>query len=213
MDFNGISSNYSSYAASAATTKATAKASDNSSDSTKKTSGYSEEAAVYESSSSKNSTSAVSSKSSDRAAIVAQLKADTQTRMEQMQSLVTQMFQKQGITIGNADDMWKTLASGNFTADADTIAQAKADIAEDGYWGVSQTSDRIYDFALALSGGDEEKMKTMVEAVEKGFKEATKSWGKDLPEISSNTYDAVMKKFDSWFESQGSDTRTSDILS
>lgn len=213
MDFNGISSNYSSYATSAATTKAAAKASDNSSDSTKKTSAYSEEAAVYESSSSKNSTSAVSSKSSDRAAIVAQLKADTQTRMEQMQSLVTQMFQKQGITIGNADDMWKTLASGNFTADADTIAQAKADIAEDGYWGVIQTSDRIYDFALALSGGDEEKMKTMVEAVEKGFKEATKSWGKELPEISSNTYDAVMKKFDSWFESQGSDTKTSDILS
>ncbi len=39
----------------------------------------------------------------------------------------------------------------------------------------------------------------MKEAVEKGFKEATKSWGKDLPDISSRTYDAVMKKFDDFF--------------
>ena len=95
--------------------------------------------------------------------------------------------------------MWKKLANGELTADADTIAQAKEDISDNGYWGVSQTSDRIYDFAMALSGGDEEKMQKMKEAVEKGFKEATKSWGKDLPDISSRTYDAVMKKFDDFF--------------
>lgn len=90
--------------------------------------------------------------------------------MAQMQSLVTKMFAKQGITIGTADDMWKALANGNFTADADTIAQAKEDISEDGYWGVNQTSDRLLDFAVALSGGDEENMKKMVSAVEKGLK-------------------------------------------
>jgi hypothetical protein len=66
--------------------------------------------------------------------------------------------------------MWKALASGNFTADADTIAKAKEDISEDGYWGVKQTSERIFDFAQALAGDDEEKMKTMKEAVEKGLK-------------------------------------------
>ena len=60
--------------------------------------------------------------------------------------------------------MWKVLASGNFTADADTIAQAKEDISEDGYWGVNQTSDRIFSFALALSNGDEKQMEKMVKA-------------------------------------------------
>ena len=55
--------------------------------------------------------------------------------MQQLQSLVSKMFEKQGITIGTADDMWKALASGNFTADADTIAKAKEDISEDGYLG------------------------------------------------------------------------------
>ncbi|MFQ7394956.1 MAG: hypothetical protein ACLRMX_07455 [Lachnospira eligens] len=34
--------------------------------------------------------------------------------------------------------MWKALAGGNFTADADTIAQAKEDISENGYWGVNR---------------------------------------------------------------------------
>ena len=60
--------------------------------------------------------------------------------MQQLQSLVSKMFEKQGITIGTADDMWKVLASGNFTADDDTIAKAKEDISEDGYWGVKETS-------------------------------------------------------------------------
>lgn len=152
-----------------------------------------EKAAVYE----KSSNTTATKKSN--AALVAKMKADSQSRLNQMQSLVETMFKKQGIAIGTADDMWKRLASGNFTADADTIAQAKADIADDGYWGVSQTSDRIFDFAMALSGGDEEKMEKMKAAVEKGFKLATGSWGRDLPDISNQTYDAVMKKFDDFF--------------
>lgn len=133
-------------------------------------------------------------------AVVAKMKADSQSRLAQMQSLVSQMFSKQGIKIGTADDMWKALAGGNFSADPETIAQAKADIAEDGYWGVTQTSDRIFDFAMALSGGDKETMEKMQEAVKKGFQEATGSWGRELPSICSDTYDAVMNKFEEFYK-------------
>ena len=152
-------------------------------------------AAVYEATNKKLS-------ESDRAALVQKLKADTQNRISQMQELVTKMFSKQGVTIGTADDMWKALASGNFTADPETIKQAREDISEDGYWGVKQTSERIFDFAKALSGGDEEKMRKMQEAFEKGFKEATKAWGKSLPDISSQTYDAVNKKFEEFYNQE-----------
>jgi len=152
-------------------------------------------AAVYESSSESSSYYVKNS------AFIEQLKADSDNRVAQMQSLVQKMFENQGIKIGSTDDMWKTLASGNFSADADTITQAKKDISESGYWGVSQTSDRIFTFATSLAGGDESKMQKMKEAVEKGFKEATKAWGKDLPGISTDTYDSVMKKFDDWFAS------------
>ena len=58
----------------------------------------------------------------------------------------------------------------------------------------------------SLAGDDEEKMKTMKEAVEKGFKEATKSWGRTLPDISQDTYSAVMDKFDKYFASKNTDS-------
>jgi len=135
----------------------------------------------------------------EREALVSKLEADSKERVSQMQSLVAKMFEKQGVTFAKADDMWKMLASGDFEADAETIAKAKEDISEDGYWGVSQTSDRIFDFAKALSGGDMEKMKEMQEAVAKGFSEATKTWGKDLPDISKQTLEAVNKKFEEFY--------------
>lgn len=165
-----------------------------------KVSSDTDKAAVYEASSKKAADGTSVKTKGANAKLVAQMKADSNARIAQMQSLVEKMFSKQGITIGKADDMWKQLASGNFTADPETIAQAKEDISEDGYWGVKQTSDRIFDFAVALSGGDKEKMEQMKEAVEKGFKEATKTWGKELPSISNDTLKAVNDKFDKWFE-------------
>ena len=142
------------------------------------------------------------------AALISQLKADSESRISQMRSLVEKMFSKQGITIGKADDMWKVLAGGNFTADASTIAQAKEDIGEDGYWGVKQTSERIFSFAKALSGGDAATMEKMRKAFEKGFGQATKSWGKSLPSISHQTYDAVEKMFDDYAKDAAKKTNT-----
>ena len=104
----------------------------------------------------------------------------------------------QGNAIGTADDMWSFLRKGEFTVDAATKAQAQADIAEDGYWGVTATSDRILDFAKALTGGDPDKIEEMREAFIKGYEQATETWGGELPEISKQTYDAVLSKFDAW---------------
>ena len=130
--------------------------------------------------------------------VVARLKADADARTSQLKSLVEKMMSQQGIKIGQADDMWKFLASGDYTVTPEVKAQAQADIAEDGYWGVEQTSDRIIEFAKALVGDDPEQAESMRAAFEKGFKAATKSWGRELPENSQKTYDAVMKKFDQW---------------
>lgn len=132
------------------------------------------------------------------AAIIEQMKKDAEERTAQLRSLVEQMMTKQGIAIGTADDMWKFLAKGDFTVSEDVKAQAQADIAEDGYWGVEQTSDRILDFAKALAGNDPEKADAMLEAFKKGYEEATKTWGDELPEISKRTYDAVCEKFKAW---------------
>ena len=179
------------------TVKTSEKASDTrTTDTSKNSSGV-----IYEKSSetsSKDKTSDKTSNKTTNTALVAKLKADAEQRTAQLRSIVEQMMTKQGTAIGNADDMWKFLAKGDFTVSADVKAQAQADIADDGYWGVDQTSDRILDFAKALSGGDSEKADAMLEAFKKGFEQATKSWGDKLPEISQKTYDAVVEKFNKW---------------
>lgn len=160
---------------------------------------------VYEKgTSSSSSTKGIYSKDE----IVARLKKDAEARTSQMRSLVEKMMTSQGKKIGQADDMWKFLASGKFTVSADVKAQAQADIADDGYWGVEQTSDRILEFAKALTGGDSSKAEEMRAAFEKGFKAATGAWGSKLPDISQRTYKAVMDKFDDWAGVKKAETDT-----
>ncbi len=132
---------------------------------------------------------------SERAEVVAKLKSDSQRQVDSFKSMVQDMFQKQGLAVKNSDDIWSMLASGNYTVDQATADKAKSLISEDGYWGVDQTSDRIFEMAKALSGGDEEGMNKMLAAFEKGYKQAAKSWGRELPDISKQTYDAVQQKF------------------
>lgn len=141
----------------------------------------------------------------ERAALVDQLKADQQAREQSLVKMVQDMMNKQAKTYSKAsgdDSIWKFLASGEFTVDAATKAQAQEDISEDGYWGVKQTSQRLFDFASALAGDDVEKMKKMQAAMEKGYKLATKSWGKDLPSISSDTINAANKLFEDYYQSK-----------
>ena len=139
-------------------------------------------------------------------ALIDKLKAETEARTAQLRSLVEKIMLGQGNAIGTADDIWSFLRTGNFTVDAATKAQAQADIAEDGYWGVNQTSDRIVDFAKALCGGDPDKIEEMKAAFEKGFKQAQDTWGGELPEICQKTYDAVLEKFDAWAKESTQDT-------
>lgn len=166
-----------------------------------------EQGVLYEKNSStdKKATYSVNKMSSEeRAALVKQLKADQASRQQQLVSLVHNMLNKQTKTYANAgnDSIWRTLAGGNFTVDAATKAQAQSDIAEDGYWGVKQTSQRLFDFASALAGDDVEKMKEMQAAMEKGFKMATKTWGGSLPGICQDTMSAAHKLFDDYYASK-----------
>jgi hypothetical protein len=171
---------------------------------------FSEEAAVYEKSDEDVAVKSEKYTKADRTALVQQLKADQEKMMNNLLEIVQKTIAGQGSTfaIASQDDMWKFLAEGKFTADPDTIAKAKEDISEDGYWGVEKTSDRILEFAKALSGDDPEKADELLAAFKKGYEQATGTWGKELPDISSKTYDAVLKKFDAWKNSGKTDANT-----
>ena len=46
----------------------------------------------------------------------------------------------------------------------------------------------------------------------KGYEQATKAWGKDLPDISKQTYEAVEEKFAAWKnEANGTTTETEPV--
>ena len=192
MDVNGVSS-YSRSAATSTNTSSAAAAKE----ATEKKSGYDDVAATYE------HTSASSTKKyTPNIDLVNQLKADAEARTQQLRSLVEEMMTKQGSTFGVAnygeDSMWRFLAKGDFTVTEAAKLKAQEEISENGYWGVSQTSERILSFAKALTGGDPSKVEEMRAAFEKGFSQATKAWGQSLPSISNDTYDAVMAGFDKW---------------
>ncbi len=155
---------------------------------------------VYEPSKETTQTSAKKNAKVDSETI-AKLKADADQRLSQLKGIVEQLITKQGKT-SETVSIWSQfrqgVLDGTITVDEATAKQAQEDISEDGYWGVKQTSERILDFAKALTGGDSSKVEDIRTAIEKGFSEAAKLWGDELPEISQKTHDAVMKGLDEW---------------
>ena len=137
----------------------------------------------------------------ERAALVKSLKADQEYQMTRFVNMMTQTFQKQGMTAKSAEDdsFWRMFASGNLQVDAETKAAAQEAISENGYWGVKQTSQRIFDFAKALAGDDVDKMKKMQDAIEKGFEQAEHAWGGSLPSISGQTHSAIGDLFSDYY--------------
>jgi hypothetical protein len=102
------------------------------------------------------------------------------------------------LLVDNGDGTWSFDPSLSVEDQEKLIAQAKIDIGEDGYYGVSQTSQRILDFAKAVTGGDPSKIDLMRRTAEKAFDSVRQLAGGKLPDISQRTYDAVMKGFDEW---------------
>jgi len=109
-----------------------------------------------------------------------------------LRGLVLNIFKEQGIDYKIATD--------NSEIDISTVTPEEAQelIADDGYFGVEKTSERIFNFAVGMAGGDPSRINTIREGVENGFQEALDAFGGWLPDISYDTYDAVMKKLDDW---------------
>ncbi|PKM61162.1 MAG: hypothetical protein CVU99_04565 [Firmicutes bacterium HGW-Firmicutes-4] len=127
-----------------------------------------------------------------------EIKQDFARNTESFKKMVTAMLEKQGKKV---NQVLKDLAEGkevDITVDSETQAAAQEAISEDGYFGVNKTSERIIEFAKALSGGDKSKIESLRNAFEEGFESAKEAFGGELPEISQQTYDKVMQGFDDW---------------
>lgn len=74
--------------------------------------------------------------------------------------------------------------------------EAAALVSEDGIFGITQTSERIANFVINGSGGNEDMMRAGREGMIQGFKEAEQMWGGELPEISQKTMAKAIEMVD-----------------
>jgi hypothetical protein len=112
-----------------------------------------------------------------------------------LRDLVARTLQDQGVATRIATDR------GDLDLESLTPEEAQALIAEDGYFGVDKTSERIVQFAIGLAGNDPGRINAIRQGVEDGFRQAEAAWGGELPAISYQTRDAVMTKLEDWLAS------------
>ncbi len=110
---------------------------------------------------------------------------------ELLRNLVVKTLQEQGLELN------LTTPDGDVVDFATmTPEEAQELVSDDGYFGVEKTSQRIVDFAINTFGHNPEKLQQMKDAIDQGFSDAQDAFGGALPEISQQTYEAIMKKLD-----------------
>lgn len=190
MSVNGIQSSPST--AYPATTKKPAEKPSNENTKTEAT------GVVYEPSQPKESETDNSSKVTDYQNVIKQMKGELSSKNQQLQNLVDQLLTKQAKKYTTLKDLFTDIKEGRIEVDPKTVEQAQKDVAEDGYWGIEKTSDRLVEMAKALSGGDVSKADSLISAIKKGFDQAADAWGGELPEICQKTIDAAVQKLNDW---------------
>lgn len=77
-----------------------------------------------------------------------------------------------------------------------TKDEAKDLISENGFFGITQTSNRVADFVFSFSGDNLELLEKGREGIVQGFEEAKKLFGGELPEISNKTQERTLALID-----------------
>jgi len=121
--------------------------------------------------------------------------ADIGAAYRLLRDLVARNLQEQGVAT--------RVAAGAGELDLESLGpeEAQSLIAEDGYFGVEQTSERIFQFAIGLAGNDPRRIDAIRKGIEDGYRQAEQAWGGTLPEISYQTKDALTEKLDNWLAS------------
>lgn len=132
------------------------------------------------------------------AATIEKMKAEAELKTAQLRSLVEKMLLKQGKVFTTLEDALDMVKDGTIEVDDETAQEAAREISDEGYWGVEQTSERMFSFAKALAGNDPAKADSMLEALQKGYDQAAKQWGDELPELCKKTLEATRKKLTDW---------------
>lgn len=81
-----------------------------------------------------------------------------------------------------------------------SVDEAKALVSDEGFFGVTQTSKRVSEFAFNISGDNVALLQEARKGLVRGFEEAEKLWGGELPEISYQTQEKTLESVDKRIE-------------
>lgn len=137
---------------------------------------------------------------------IAKLQAQADATTENLRKLVEQLILKQNQTSKTSDTNSSQELMDQLGITTDDVTAAQDAISEDGDYGIAAVSDRLVNFAIAVSGGDKSKLSELVSAIDEGFAQATKSFGRELPDISQRTYDETMRKLNEWASGEASES-------
>ncbi len=149
---------------------------------------------------------------------IEKLRADAEARLERLRELVEKILTRQyrklhGISDDANNDFFRRLTSdqelvdaikgirdGKYEVTEEESAEAAEQISENGYWGVEQTSNRLVEFAIALSGNDTQFADRLIDAVKEGYKQVSDMFGGDdsMPDVCKNTLSRTLEKLDAW---------------
>lgn len=129
---------------------------------------------------------------------IAKLKAQADATTQNLRRLVRELILKQNNDYKTSDETSSEDVLAGLGITAEDVDAAKEAISENGEFGVQAVSDRLVDFAIAVSGGDKSKLSELVSAIDKGFAQAKEALGGELPSISQQTYDETMRKLNEW---------------
>jgi len=124
---------------------------------------------------------------------ISMLMEESDKAYEDLRKIVEDLLLRQGYS---TEDI-KSLKAEDIEVDEKAREEAQKMIGPEGPYSPENVSDRIVDFAKAISHGDKSKLDELKGAIEQGFEAAEEVLG-ELPEISQQTHDLIMEKFDEW---------------
>lgn len=128
---------------------------------------------------------------------IQQLKDESEKAHAQLKQIVTALLKRQGLEFQEISQITPADLE-EVTIDEIAQEEARALLEGEGELSPAKVSDRIVDFAKAISGGDKSKLSLLKAAIDDGFEAAGISFGAELPDICKETYQLTMSKLDAW---------------
>lgn len=115
----------------------------------------------------------------------------------QFRRMILDLLERQGYSLKSLEGMSpEEIRNLEIPVDDEARQEALDLIGPDGPYGVEATSDRIIEFAKVLANKDPSRLPMLRSAIEKGFDAAKSMLGGSLPDISMETHERTMEKFD-----------------